>query len=196
MNFLDSTSEKIFSAIRKLKEKNKLSFVFLSHIIFQRWAIAIGLCAILTLLLTPKLYNAKPEYRHGMIAQENIKADRDFLVEDVNSTRQKRNEASASVRPVYDYDAEIAITLRTKIKKSFAVASSRQEDAYVKALLEKSLGRSITSGEYSFLKMNNFSDDLQQKLARVVTAFYENRLVSQDALNNNEREKVLRLLIV
>ena len=53
----------------------------------------------LTLILAPKIYVSEPEYRHGMIAQENIKADRDFLVEDINSTQQKRNEATADVRP-------------------------------------------------------------------------------------------------
>ncbi len=194
MNFLDSTSEKIFLTIRKLKEKNKISFKFLSHIIFQRWAIAIVLCAALTVLLAPKLYNVKPEYRHGMIAQENIKADRDFLVEDVNSTRQKRNEASANVRPVYDYDAETAITIKTKIKKSFALAAGHEENTNFKALLEKSLGISLTAGEYSFLKMNNFSSDLQQKLIRVITAFYENTLIVQDHFKNNAQGKGITIV--
>ena len=119
MNYLDSTSEKIFSTFRKLKEKSKISFNFLNNIIFQRWAIAIVLSVGLTLILAPKLYDSNPEYRHGMIAQENIKADRDFLVEDVNSTQQKRNEASANTRPIYDYDAEMAITLINKNKKFF-----------------------------------------------------------------------------
>ncbi len=99
MNFIDSTSEKIYSTFRKLKEKSKISFKFLNNIIFQRWAIAIFLSIGLSIILAPKLYDSKPEYRHGMIAQENIKADRDFLVEDVNSTRQKRNEASGKYAP-------------------------------------------------------------------------------------------------
>lgn len=194
MNFLDSTSEKIFSTVRKLKEKNKISFKFLNNIIFQRWAIAIILSIALSLILAPKLYDSKPEYRHGMIAQENIKADRDFLVEDVNSTRQIRNESSANVRPIYDYDAETAITIRAKIKKSFAMATSHREHGELKALLEKSLGVSLTAGEYSFLKENIFSDDLQQKMIRVISSFYENTLVSQDALKNIERGKGITIV--
>jgi hypothetical protein len=34
-NFLDSTSEKILSAVRTLKDKHKISFKFLGNIIFS-----------------------------------------------------------------------------------------------------------------------------------------------------------------
>ena len=136
MNYLDSTSGKIVSTFRKLKEKSNIYFNFLNNIIFQRWAIAIALSVGLTMILAPKLYDSKPEYRHGMIAQENIKADRDFLVEDVNSTQQKRNEASVNTRPIYEYDAEMAITLIKKIKNSFALVSGQQTSQVRKATFE------------------------------------------------------------
>jgi len=189
MNFLDSTSEKLLTFFRKLKDKNKLSFKFLDNIIVQRWAIAIILSAGLTVLLAPKLYDSKPEYRHGMIAQENIKADRDFLVEDINSTRQKRNQVSANARPVYDYDAEIAITLRTKIKKSFSPVPGQPDDEHPKAFIDKTLGVVLTPGEYAFLRANNFSEVLQQKLIRVISSFYENALIAPNVFQRNEREK-------
>jgi len=194
MNFLDKTSDKIFSAFRKLKDKNKISLKFLSNIIFQRWAIAIVLSLGLTLLLAPKLYDTKSDYRHGMIAKDNIKAERDYLVEDINSTRQKRNEAAANVRPIYDYDAEMAITLKTKIKKSFSLAALQQESQHHKALLEKSLDISLSDNEYSFLKANNFSDELLQKLSRVISSFYENTLLTQNAFQKSDREKGITIL--
>jgi len=189
MNFLDSTSEKIFSAFRKLKEKNKISFEFLDNIIFQRWAIAIILSIALTLSLAPTLYDSMPKYQHGMIAQDNLKADRNFLVEDVNSTRLRRNEASANARPIYDYDAEMAITLKTKIKNAFILVSGEQKNGQRKALLEKSLGIPLTPEEYSFLAANNFSDDLLQKLAKILSSFYENTLVTRSVFKNSEGQK-------
>ncbi len=70
----------------------------------------------------------------------------------------------ANTRPIYDYDAEMAITLRTKIKNSFTLVAGQQESQQHKDLLEKSLGISLTQDEFSFLKANNFSDDLLQKL--------------------------------
>jgi cyclic-di-AMP phosphodiesterase PgpH len=197
MNFIDSSSEKISSAFRKLKEKNKIiSFKFLNNILFQRWAIAIVLSIGLSIILAPNLYNSKQDYRHGMIASDNIKADRDFLVEDVNSTRQKRNEAVANMRPIYDYDAEMAITLRTKIKRYFTLAESKQESQLNKALLEKSLGISLTESEYSFLKAINFSDDFLQKLIRVISSFYENTLVTRTTFQKSEREKGITIINV
>jgi hypothetical protein len=194
MNYLDFTSEKIFSTFRKLKEKSKISFNFLNNIIFQRWAIAIVLSVGLALILAPKLYDSNPEYRHGMIAQENIKADRDFLVEDVHSTQQKRNEASVNTRPIYEYDAEMAITLIKKIKNSFLLVSGQQTSQPHKALLEKSLGVSLTQHEFSFLKANNYSDDLLQRLSRVISSFYDNNLVTSSVLQKNEREKGITLV--
>jgi putative nucleotidyltransferase with HDIG domain len=194
MNFLDSTSEKIFSTFRKLKEKHKISFKFINNIIFQRWAIAIILSIGLSIILAPKLFNSNQEYRHGMIAQDNIKADRDFLVEDVNSTRQKRNEASAHTRPIYDYDAEMAITLKTKIKKSFQLTAGQQGLRLNKTSLEKSLGISLTQNELSFLIVNKFPDDLAHKLSRIVSSFYDNTLITSSAFQKNEREKGITIV--
>ncbi|MRR15758.1 MAG: HDIG domain-containing protein [Deltaproteobacteria bacterium] len=194
MNFLDSSSDKIFSFIRILTEKNKLSFAFLRNTIFQRWAIAILLSIALAALLAPKLYYSNPQYRHGMIAQENIKADRDFLVEDINSTLQKRNEAAVNVRPIYDFDAEIAITLRTKIKKAFLLGAAKPDEPGTKILLENSLGMPLTQAELSFLRANRFSDDLSQKLSRIISLFYEGSLITQSPLQKIEREKGITIV--
>ncbi|MEE9912565.1 MAG: HDIG domain-containing protein [Deltaproteobacteria bacterium] len=148
----------------------------------------------LTAILAPKLYFSKPEYRHGMIAQENIKADRDFLVEDVNSTRQKRSEAAENVRPIYDYDSEMAITIRAKIKKSFLIAGSQQASQIDKTLLQNAVGIPLTQNEFNFLKANNFSDDLFQKLSRVLSQFYEKTLITQNPFQKSEREKGITLV--
>lgn len=194
MNFLDSSSDKIFSFFRILTEKNKLSFAFLRNTIFQRWAIAILLSIALAALLAPKLYYSNPQYRHGMIAQENIKADRDFLVEDVNSTLQKRNEAAMNVRPIYDFDAEIAITLKTRIKKAFLLGATKPDEPGTKILLENSLGIPLSQAELSFLRASRFSDDLFQKLSRIISLFYEGSLITQNPLQKIEREKGITIV--
>lgn len=194
MSIINSAPEKIFSTFRKLNDKTKISFNFLNNVIFQRWAIAILLCVGLTFILAPKLYDTKPEYRHGMIAAENIKADRDFLVEDVNSTLQKRNEAAADVHPIYDYDAEMAITLISKINESFSLAAKNQSAQSNKTLLEKSLGVTLSAGEITFLTSNKFSGDLLRKLSRVLSSFYQNTLVTHSIFQKNEREKGITII--
>ena len=119
MSIFKTIPEKLSAPFKNLQDRFKKSFDFLQNITFQRWAIAIFLCAGLTFIIAPRVYNPAPEYRHGMIATENIKAERDFLVEDANSTQQKRTEATAEVRYVYDFDAEISITISTKLNEDF-----------------------------------------------------------------------------
>lgn len=182
MSYLFPSFDKILLSLRNLKDKNKISFKFLNNIIFQRWAIAISLSIGLTLILAPNLYNSKPEYRHGMIAQDNIKADRDFLVEDINSTRQKRNEASTNARPIYDYDAEKPITLIKKIRNSFMLAAGKAESTSQKELLEKSLAITLTKQELSFLQSHHYSDDLLQKMSKILTSFYDNAFIASSYL--------------
>lgn len=193
-NFLDSTSEKILSFFRKRKERHRFSFAVLNDVIVQRWVIAVLLSAGLTALLAPQFYSSKPVYRHGMIVQENVKADRDFLVEDVQSTRLKQLESAAAVRPVYDYDPETAMTIRAKIKQSFALAAGQRETSQVKALLDQSLGVTLSQEEFAYLSAHAFSDELLQRFSRIIFAFYENTFVTTDPFGNQEREKGITIV--
>jgi len=189
MNIIDSATEKIDYLFRKLKENQKFSFTFLKNVIFQRWAIAIFLCIGLTLILAPNIYVSQPQYHHGMIASENIKADRDFDVEDTTSTRQKRNEAVENTCNVYDYDAEMPITLITLLKNSFALAGDGKDIRQQKINLEKLWGVELTDEEVSFFRANNRSSDLLNKLSRVLSSFYENTLIASGAFQKSDRDK-------
>ncbi|NLD80676.1 MAG: HDIG domain-containing protein [Smithella sp.] len=194
MNIIDSSFEKINIVWHKLTEKNKISFDFLKNNLFQRWAILILLSIGLSVLLAPNLYVSDPEYRYGMIAHKNIKADRDFLVEDVNSTRQKKKEAPENTRPVYDYDAEMPITLKANIMNSFALGEKNSGNEQLKDLLEKSLGIPLTPKEFSFLKANKFSEDLQQKLFAAIDLFYKNTLITKTSLQKQEKDKGITIV--
>lgn len=194
MNFLDLTSEKILEAFQKLKERHQISFTFLNNILFQRWVIAVILSISLTMILSPTLYKSLPRYSYGQIAQENIKADRGFLVEDVNSTRQKKQEAFASARPIYDYDAELPITLKTKIRHAFALAPAAPDNKQRKAILENSLGVSLTAGEYGLLAADGFSEEILQKFTKTITAFYERTLVVKNVFKQNEKQNGVTII--
>jgi len=196
MNIIDSASEKIDHLFQKLKETHKLSFTFFNNVIFQRWTIAILLCIGLTLILAPNIYISKPDYHHGMIAPENIKADRDFDVEDTNSTRQKRNEAVEQAYNVYDYDAEMPITLATLLKNSFALANDGRDLRQQKSILEKSWGVSLTEDELSFIRSNGKANDLLNKLSRVLASFYENTLIISGNFQKSDREKGILIVEV
>ena len=54
------------------------------------------------------------------MAQRNIKASRDFLIEDRKATETNRAEAEAAVLTVYDHDTELARRTATTIDQAFA----------------------------------------------------------------------------
>jgi putative nucleotidyltransferase with HDIG domain len=194
MNIIDSSIEKINIVWQKLTEKNKISFEFTKNTLFQRWAILVFLSIALSVLLAPNLYVSNPAYHYGMIAHENIKADRDFLVEDVNSTQQKKKEAPANTRPVYDYDAEMPITLKAKIINSFTLIANNPVNEQLKDLLEKSLGTPLTAKEFSFLKASRSSEELQQKLSATIDSFYKNTLITKASFQKQEKDKGITIV--
>ncbi|OGP83189.1 MAG: hypothetical protein A2Y95_06320 [Deltaproteobacteria bacterium RBG_13_65_10] len=81
---------------------------------------SIGLAALVTpdLRIPPKV----PEL--GQFAPQNIKAPGDFLVEDVESTQQEREEATEAVRAVYDFDVGAGAELEARVKRAFEQARS------------------------------------------------------------------------
>lgn len=194
MSIFKTIPEKLSAPFKNLQDRFKKSFDFLQNITFQRWAIAIFLCAGLTFIIAPRVYNPAPEYRHGMIATENIKAERDFLVEDANSTQQKRTEATAEVRSVYDFDAELSITISTKLNEAFADFTAGGTTDVGVALLEKSLGITLSPQERTFLAAGYQRTELPGKLSRVLFSFYEDTLVTQSNFQRNERTRGITIV--
>jgi len=194
MSTFQNIKDRLSPSLNKLNENLSSFFSFLGNITFQRWVIAIFLCLGLTFILAPRIYNTSPEYRHGMIATENIKADRDFLVEDANSTQQKRTEAVAEVRIVYDLDAEMPITISTKLNESFSEFFSDRPTETGVASLEKSLGIRFSPQEASFLTTGYPKKDLPEKLSRVLFSFYEEQLITRGSFQGNERQKGITII--
>jgi len=90
MNFPESIKNKVTNIFKMLKDKNNFSFEFLKNKTFQKWAIAVALCLILAIIMAPQLRTYEPDFKLGMIAPKNIKADHSFLVEDPAATEQKK----------------------------------------------------------------------------------------------------------
>ena len=194
MNVLQKIEDKFSPRWKEASDKISDFFNFLKNITFQRWAIAIFLCVGLTFILAPRIYKTSPEYRHGMIAPENIKADRDFLVEDVNSTQQKRAEAMAEVRAVYDFDAEMPITISTKLNEAFSDLGANRGTEVGIALLEKSLGVALSPQEAAFLTFGHYKTDLPEKLSRVLFSFYGDKLITQVNFQPNEHHRGITIV--
>ena len=206
MDFIDSTTNKTIKLFKKLMGKHKFLFSLLENNLFQRWAIGIVLCLILALILAPEIKFSAPKLKQGMIAAHDIKADRDFLVEDQLSTKQKKNDAAENIKPVYDFDSNIAFAIKNKLLKSIASVDEYyqrlpkekipensslniRENQKAKKRMEMTLGFSLTSQEFDILKNYRYSNELKQKMSRIISSIYNGKFITNVNFNQLEKEK-------
>ena len=206
MDFINSTTNNIIKSLNKLKGKYKFLFSFSENNLFQRWAIGIVLCLVLALILAPEINFLAPKLNQGMIAAHDIKADRDFLVEDQLSTKQKKNDATENIKPVYDFDSNTSFAIKNKLLKAIATVDeyykrlpkenvpennslSIRENQKAKKLMETALGVSLASQEFNILKDHRYSDELKQKMSRLITSIYDGKFITNVNFNQPEKEK-------
>ena len=206
MNLIEANQNKAINIFKKLLKSRYMSFGFLKNSLFQRWAIAVILCLILAIIMAPDIRFSDPQFKLGMIAPRNIKADYPFLVEDKQATEQKKLEDAENIKPFYDYDSKIADNIKTKIVKAFSHAAERYRNSLKgrtqeidnidiskaqkeKKLLEAYLGVYLSTEEFYVLNEYKFSNELQQKFSRLITSFYENKFITNDIFSKTERQK-------
>lgn len=89
-----------------------------------RWVLLLGMTAAFILMLHPNLVITNTSYKLGDIAKRNIKAPRDFFIENQEATQAKRRHAVESVLTVYDYDTSLAHKLAHRVGQAFTEASA------------------------------------------------------------------------
>lgn len=72
----------------------------------------------------PSVLTAHPVYRPGDVAERDVKASRDFFIEDAEATEAKRRQAAEAVAAVYDHDLGLAPQLTQSVNQAFAMARS------------------------------------------------------------------------
>ena len=84
-----------------------------------RWALLIGVALVFTILLYPNLVIKKHTYQLGDVATRDIKAPRDFLIEDEDATEAIRKQAVDNVLTVYDHDVNLSSKINRNIANAF-----------------------------------------------------------------------------
>jgi len=85
-----------------------------------RWFILIALSLIISFFLFPSILTKPKVYKLGDVAEADIKASHDFLVEDKAQTENHREKAVKEVLSVYDFDRS-ASNLATRLKEAFSL---------------------------------------------------------------------------
>ena len=91
-----------------IQGKNTMEFI-------KEFLVLFILTLIFGVLISPYFFFARSEYRVGTIAVEDIKADRDFLVEEKLVTEAKRTAVLRITPAVYDFNPDLAVTLQSKV---------------------------------------------------------------------------------
>jgi hypothetical protein len=79
------------------------------------------LTSMLTIFLYPNLVIRPQHYELGDVVERDIKAHRDFFVEDKHATERKRRHAANSVLTIYDYDETLLNQIIRQIHEAFAI---------------------------------------------------------------------------
>ena len=89
-----------------------------------RWGILVLSTILFIIILYPSLVITKQRYNLGDVVERDIKASRDFFIEDQAATDKNRQQAMADVLTVYDFDANLANTLKRNVAQAFGDLSS------------------------------------------------------------------------
>lgn len=86
----------------------------------RTWYILFGVSVIISIILYPNLLISPAIYKLGDVADRDVKATQEFLVEDNELTEKNRLDAVNKVPLVYDLD-RTATDVASRIKEAFAV---------------------------------------------------------------------------
>ena len=92
---------------------------FLGSSIGIKWGLLTAVTIIFILILSPNLVMIQRSYEMGDVAERDIKASKDFLVEDRVATEESRRRASDAVLTVYDHDITLASRMGQQIGEAF-----------------------------------------------------------------------------
>ncbi len=91
---------------------------------YVRWGILFGITIVFLVILYPSLVVKKQTYRLGDVAERNIKAPKDFFIEDKEATFDRRRQAVDAVLTVYDHDTRLSSSLIQRTNQAFLIIRS------------------------------------------------------------------------
>ncbi len=204
--------------IASFKKKLSRYFVGSNNVLL---GILVGFTIIFTLFLYPTLNADKYSYKLGDIAKRDVKAPRDFFVEDLESTEMNRLQAVRSVLHVYDHDTRLVSKLNERVRKVFGEYRAIMEDrtagkSRVKAPagskrgggsgttvhaviwskkdeFAQKIGVDVASDHFLLLEKNGFSKDIENLVCDIVTGIMDTGIVANKEILLRQADKGVSL---
>jgi len=168
------------------------------------WVILILITVAFTITNYPKQSKTSYSYNIGDIANKDIKAPRNFFVEDKKATNLKKSEVKNSVKSVYDFDVNLLKTIKSDIDAAMKIprqlfmqaAKNDQEPDPTFAIIldtkpefEEKLGINISNGAYSIFYKHRFSLDITKRIKTIINKILTNGVVANKEILLNEAHK-------
>jgi len=171
-----------------------------------RWFILIGFTIIFTIILYPTLVITKHSYKLGDVAERDIKAQKDFLFEDKETTEKNREKAAEKVLTVYDNNTSLAVKLSLHVKQAFAelrevfeaydkaspnkeIKSLNEQFWALKKNFEEKIGFTVSDDAYKILIKERFSSNIANLISRILTEIINNGVVINKEILLKESDK-------
>jgi len=202
--------------IGKTKISVKKVFEDSNHV---RWGLLVGVTIIFTILLYPNLVVKKHYYKIGDVATGDIKATKDFLIEDKDATEASSKQAVEKVLTVYDHDATLSVKISQNVTRAFddiravfdadknrkKLAPKKAETASTgtaenktsvhdliwqkKADFERTIGISMSDGAYKILEKEAFSQNIATLITSILKEIFDNGVVTNKEMLLRETKK-------
>jgi hypothetical protein len=171
------------------------------------WFMLISITVAFTIFQTPDQNKISYSYQIGDVAQRDIKAPKNFFIEDKEVTAARKNQVKDGVKAVYDFDENLAIDISSRIETAMNFARQLFEkpensDALdptvamalaVKPEFEKKLGMEISNGAYTILYKSQFSTDITTKIKSILDKILSNGVVANKEILLEEEGKGITL---
>ena len=176
-----------------------------------RYGVLMAILVVFTLMLIPNPGLLRHPYQVGDVAKRNIKAPRDFIIEDMDATEKNRVSAADSIRTVYDLDASLAGKLSSGVRKSFyemrtvlalarasetgdktpADSTPRLKDG--RTQLETFVGTPLSDEQFETLAKEGFSSQTADLVASILQIILNTGVVANKDILIKELDKGVTL---
>ncbi|MCK5349018.1 MAG: HD family phosphohydrolase, partial [Desulfobacula sp.] len=192
--------------MKKNKNGNNLNQIkeFLSTSPYVLWMLLSIITVLFTVAHYPKQSKTSYSYRIGDVAKRDIKAPKNFFVEDKEATNIKKNEVKESVKIIYDFDADLLKKISSNIDAAMKIPRELFKKAdeqtiepdptfaivlAAKPEFEEKLGIEISKGAYSIFYKYQFSSDITLKIKTIIGKVLINGIVANKEILLKEAHK-------
>lgn len=172
-----------------------------------RWLLSVIIVTTFIVLLYPSLVVQRHTYQLGDIVERDIKAPRDFFIEDKGASTAIRQQAVEQVLTIYDYDPRISSEIVHRVQKAFDqvreqlakheaehskppmgdaqpvsekdLSEARRQFALAqKESFDKTLGLKLSENQYNLLVTENFNQTISDHVLKIVKQIQTNGVVA------------------